>query len=84
MLAQRSEILEVVMRSLLLFALLAAPVTAQAPSIDELLRAYAEAGWVILQPPAGDKLVCIGEREWRFVDRVVKIMADRAKGTQCL
>lgn len=75
--------MEVVMRSLLLFALLAAPVTAQSPSVDQLLHAYAGAGWVITQDQQSERYVCVAEAKSPFVDRVVAILAERARGMKC-
>lgn len=70
------------MSRLLLAFILMSPAAANEPTIDQMLSAYAQAGWVQVQHPQG-ALICIDAALSPYVDRVVFMLAQRAKGTRC-
>ena len=73
---------ESIMSRFLLILLLMSPVTANEPTVDQMLSAYAQAGWVPMQHPTG-ALICIDASLSRHVDRVVFMLAQKARGVQC-
>ena len=72
------------MSRLLLAFILLTPVEASQPSVDVLLQAYAGAGWVKLRHPSEGILVCIDEKSSVHVDRIVWMLAERARKTHCI
>jgi hypothetical protein len=60
---------------LLAALLVSAPVATREPSVDDALKAYAQAGWY-----ARDGDVCIGKQGSDFVDAIVLWLAKRARG----
>ena len=73
---------ESIMSRFLLILLLMSPATANEPTIDQMLSAYAQAGWVQVQHPSGS-LICIDASLSPYVDRVVFLLAQKARGVRC-
>lgn len=68
--------------TLLSLLLLALPATAQAPSVDELARAYQLAPWFAVEEQgSAERFVCIAHAHSQAVDRVVRLLVQRAKAT---
>lgn len=65
-----------------LLLLLAIPVNATDPTVDQLVQAYAGAPWVLVPTEAG-KFYCIDELGSRRVDWIVTKIAEHAKGAGC-
>lgn len=74
------------LRALLLFAIVVVailPAVAQAPSVDHMVAAYSGAPWFKISDDKGAGYVCIAQADSDHVDRVVSMLAERAKA-QCL
>lgn len=66
-----------------LLLLLAIPVNATDPTVDQLVQAYAGAPWVLVPTEDGAKFYCIDEMNSRRVDWIVTKIAEHAKGAGC-
>lgn len=66
-----------------LLLLLALPVNATDPTVDQLVQAYAGAPWVLVPTEDGQKFYCIDELNSRRVDWIVTKIAEHAKGASC-
>ena len=73
------------MKRYLLLCLLACPATANDPTVDQLVQAYAGAPWVLVvtEDEARQKFYCIDELGSRRVDWIVTKIAEAAKGAKC-
>lgn len=68
-----------------LLLLLAIPVNATDPTVDQLVQAYAGAPWVLVETvdEPKQKFYCIDELNSRRVDWIVTKIAEHAKGASC-
>ena len=69
------------MSRFLLCLLLMSPAIADEPTIEQMLSAYAHAGWVEIRATGHPDMICIDKRASPHVDRVVMMIAHRARGT---
>lgn len=70
------------MSRFLLAFILMSPAVANEPTIDQLHKAYMEAGWYPAMSAQGPA-ICIAAGTSQHVDRVVFMLAQRAKGVRC-
>lgn len=63
----------------LLLCLACMPAVAQAPDVDQIIAAYSRAPWMKIQDQQGAEYVCIGMQASDQVDRLVTMLAERAK-----